>query len=134
MDNFEDIINLPHHVSEKRIPMSMYDRAIQFAPFAALTGYDEEIDETARLTDYFTDLTEDRADELNGAFQKMLDLDRPYVTVTYFKPDSRKEGGSYEKYSGTFRFFDAAGNLVKFTDGECINADRICRIEFPQNL
>ena len=134
MDNFEDIINIPHHISDKRIPMSMYDRAVQFAPFAALTGYDEEIDETARLTDPFIDLTEDRADELNIAFRKMLASDRPCVTVTYFKPDSKKEGGCYEKYSGIFRFFDAAGNLIKFTDGKCINAERICKIEFSQNL
>ena len=134
MDNFEDIINLPHHVSDRHIPMSMYDRAVQFVPFAALTGYDEEIDETARLTDFFNDLTEDIAYELNQAFQKMVGADHPYVTVTYFKPDDRKEGGSYEKYSGTFRFFDVACNLIRFTDGKSINAERICKIEFSKNL
>jgi len=129
-DDFEDIINLPHHVSDKRPRMSMYERAAQFSPFAALTGYDDEIDETARLTDSFPGFTEDSAAELDSSFQMMLDSERPDVTVTYFVPDSYKSGGAFETYSGTFRFYDAGSGIVRFTDGTAIDAEMICRIEF----
>lgn len=129
-DSFEDIINLPHHVSDRHHQMTMHDRAAQFSPFAALTGFDEEIDETARLTDAFRNMTEDMSAELNAAFQRMTESENSEVTVTYFKPDARKDGGSYETYRGVFRFFEAGTGLVKFTDGMTIDADMICRIKF----
>ena len=130
MDNFEDIINHEHHVSVIRPQMSLHDRAAQFAPFAALTGFGDEIDETARLTDDLVSLTEDRADELNAAFAFMLETDRPEVSVTFFRPDIRKQGGSYETYRGVFRFYDIENNKLKFTDGTIIDADMVRGIEF----
>ena len=129
-DNFEDIIHLPHHVSATRPRMTMYERAAQFSPFAALTGYDDEVEETARLTDAFALMTEDQTAVLDEAFQRMLNSDRPEVRVTYFKPDGRKDGGSYEEFRGTFRFFDVGNSILKFTDGTEINAEMVCGIEF----
>ena len=130
MDKFEDIINHEHHVSVTRPQMSLHDRAAQFAPFAALTGFDDEISETARLTDDLFSLTEDRADKLNAVFAAMLESDRPEVSVTFFRPDIKKHGGSYETYRGVFRFFDAENNKLKFTDGTIIDADMIRDIGF----
>jgi len=129
-DNFEDIIHLPHHVSATHPQMTMYERAAQFSPFAALTGYDDEVEETARLTDAFALMTEDQSAVLDEAFQRMLNSDRPEVRVTYFKPDGRKDGGSYEEFRGTFRFFDVGNSILKFTDGTEINAEMVCGIEF----
>ncbi|WP_044974198.1 hypothetical protein [Ruminococcus sp. HUN007] len=129
-DNYEDIINHAHHVSELRPQMPLHDRAAQFAPFAALTGFGDEIDETARLTEDLVFLTEDRAYELNTAFNAMLESDRPEVLITFFKPDMKKYGGEYETYRGVFRFFDAGSNLLKFTDQTVIDADMVRKIEF----
>lgn len=130
MDNFEDIINTPHHVSSRHKQMSVYARAAQFAPFAALTGYDDEIGETARLTDCFHVMTDDQTDSLDISFQKMLSGNRPFVKIKYFRPDIRKSGGAYEIYKGYFRFYDIENNSLKFTDGTVISADKVCEIEF----
>ena len=94
-EDYLSIISRPHHVSAKRCPMSMSDRAAQFAPFAALTGYDEEIDETARLTAAKRTLTEDEAAELNKTLCSLLDreYENVKVKILYFKPDGRKSGG-----------------------------------------
>ena len=94
---YEDIINLPHHVSATRPQMSMIDRAAQFSPFAALTGYDAAIKETGRLTDEKIEMDEEALNILNMKFQILVDSldDEPEVTFTYFKPDERKAGGAY---------------------------------------
>ena len=94
---YEDIINLPHHVSATRPQMSMLDRAAQFSPFAALTGYDAAIKETGRLTDEKIEMDEEALNILNMKFQILVDSldDEPEVTFTYFKPDERKAGGAY---------------------------------------
>ncbi|MBP0960919.1 MAG: hypothetical protein J5864_02145 [Oscillospiraceae bacterium] len=130
MDNYEDIIDHDHHVSPVRPQMTLHDRAAQFAPFAALTGFDDEIDETARFTEDLAFITEDRADRLNEAFSTMLESDRPEVRITFFKPDLRKKGGKYETYRGVFRFFDAENKLLKFIDEMVIDADMVREIEF----
>lgn len=126
---FEDIIDHPHHVSKTRLQQPLMARAAQFSPFAALTGYDDEVQETARLTDMFAVMTEDQSAVLDDAFQRMLEMDRPKVTIRYFKPDSRKEGGSYQEYSGTFRFYDVGSHILKFTDGMEISTEMVCGIE-----
>ena len=97
MDDFSAIMNLPHHVSKKRRQMTLEERAVQFSAFAALSGYDEEIDETARLTSPREAMSEDDIAELDASFQQLLDSASklPTVTVTYFHPDERKEGGRY---------------------------------------
>lgn len=128
--NYDDIIDHPRYISGKRSPMTPHDRAAQFSPFAALTGYDEEIDETARRTDTRLELTEDQADELNKAFRKLSELDYPLIAVTYFVPDICKTGGAYVTYKGNFRFLDILNEKMKFTDGMAIPLNEIYSVEF----
>lgn len=89
---YEDIIGLPHHVSTVHPQMSIYDRAAQFSPFAALTGHEAAIQETARLTEEQAELNEDKKEELNEKLQELMAHAEEHlaVTVTYFKPDDRK--------------------------------------------
>ena len=129
--SYDDIINLPHHVSKKRTPMSMADRAAQFSPFAALTGHDEAIRETARLTDDRIDLDEGELEILNMRFQLLFDnLDSsPEVTFTWFKPDARKAGGSYETTHGTVKKIDHQNRLIIMQDQTIIPMDEVVRVE-----
>ncbi len=124
---YDDIIDLPHHVSATRPRMSIHDRAAQFMPFAALTGHDGAIRETARLTDRRLDLTEDAIDELNRKLQLLRDTASTgrQVRVTYFLPDPKKDGGAYVEYTGALRRVDdAAGELI-FQDGTRIAVEDI---------
>lgn len=130
MDDYKDIINHPHHVSDKRPRMSLRDRAAQFSPFAALTGYDEEIDKTARLTDHREELTEDEINELNEAFRRLSESSLPLINVTYFIPDEKKTGGVYVQYTGHFRFLDMGENKLKFAEGKEISVDDISKLTF----
>ena len=95
-NRYDEIINLPHHVSKTRPQMPMSDRAAQFAPFAALTGYDSAIKETGRLTDEKIELDEEALTALDMKYQLLMDTfdDAPEVTITYFQPDERKAGGN----------------------------------------
>ena len=129
--SYDDIINLPHHVSKKRPQMSMADRAAQFSPFAALTGHDEAIRETARLTDDRIDLDEGELEILNMRFQLLFDnLDSsPEVTFTWFKPDARKSGGSYETIHGTVKKIDHQNRLIIMQEQTIIPMDDVVRIE-----
>lgn len=131
MRNYEDIRNHERYQLKHHTPMSLESRAAQFAPFAALVGYDEEIGEAARSTDGREELSEDAIDALNQAFQKLLEHEeeRPLVTVTYFQPDAKKDGGRYMTYTGNFRFYDAEKRVVKFVDGMVIGSRQVCRIE-----
>ena len=105
---YDDIINLPHHVSAVRKRMSMHDRAAQFSPFAALTGYDDAIDETARLTDKQFELSEDERNRLDEQLRLIADRieEQPELEVTYFQPDELKEGGAYLTTRGCVRRID----------------------------
>ena len=135
MGKYDDIIDLPHPVSEKHPHMSMYDRAAQFSPFDALTGYSDSIEETARITDRRLELSdEDKAllDERIAALKELCAKARsarfhgdaeaafPKITVTYFVPDkelhrrSRKTGGSFLKYTGTLRTADTLQGFLVF--------------------
>lgn len=131
MRNYEDIRNHERYQLKHHMPMSLESRAAQFAPFAALVGYDEEIGEAARSTDGREELSEDAIDALNQAFQKLLEHEeeRPLVTVTYFQPDAKKDGGRYMTYAGNFRFYDAEKRVMKFVDGMVIGVEQVCRIE-----
>lgn len=135
-DNYEDIINLPHHVSPTRPPMSMHDRAAQFSPFAALTGHGDCINETARLTGERRELTEDKSRDLNSAAQRLTDLapERPTVTVEYFIPDERKSGGRYETFTGLFRRIDEYNRTLVFTDGTVIPINDAYDIIIHENI
>ncbi len=122
MGKYDDIIDLPHFVSKKYPQISMRDRAAQFSPFAALTGYDAEIKETTRLTDRRIELDEDVLDKLNERLyilRKVLDDGSVYpeVRITYFEKDLKKDGGKYITVSGRVRKIHEYRNIVIFEDG-----------------
>lgn len=124
---YDDMIGLPHHVSGKRPRMSMAGRAAQFSPFAALTGYDAAIREAARLTDRKIELSEDSRAALDRKQQFLREnlAQCPAVEVTYFVPDSRKEGGAYVTAAGRVKKLDEHRRRMIFTDGTEIPLDEI---------
>lgn len=128
---YEDIIGLPHHVSTVHPQMSIYDRAAQFSPFAALTGHEAAIQETARLTEEQAELNEDKKEELNEKLQELIAHaeEHPTVTVTYFKPDARKEGGKYETVIGTLKKIRDYDKMFILEDGTGIACDMIYELE-----
>ena len=128
---YDDIIDQPHHVSVTRPRMSMIDRAAQFSPFAALTGYDAAIKETGRLTDRRIELTEDSRAILDRKQQFLVDnlADHPEVSVTYFVPDERKSGGAYITVTGSVKKVDDYRRLLILTDGTKIPLDEILDME-----
>ncbi len=128
---YDDIIDLPHHVSDHRVRMSIGDRAAQFSPFAALTGYDDVILETARLTDFQTDLDEGEKLLLNEKLQRITQMleDNPRITVTWFRDDDRKSGGAYVSYTGQVKKLDTYEQTVVFTDGTVIPVRLIYHID-----
>ena len=130
-DLYEDIINLPHHVSKTRPQMSMIDRAAQFSPFAALTGYDAAIKETGRLTDEKIEMDEEALNILNMKFQLLVDrlADKPEITFTYFKPDERKAGGAYIDVTGKVKKVDDFERLIVMQNGTKMPMDDILNIE-----
>lgn len=107
---YADIVNLPHHVSEKHPRMEMIKRAAQFAPFAALTGYEDEVMETARLTDAETELDESELAALDRTVRQAFS-DGKRVEITYFVPDAKKSGGKYETAEGMIRKIET-GDIV----------------------
>lgn len=133
MNNHEyaDIIDLPHHVSTTRPRMSMIDRAAQFSPFAALTGYDAAIKETGRLTDERIELTEDSRAALDTKQQLLVDnlASYPEVSVTYFVPDEWKAGGAYVTVTGRVKKVDKFERLLILTNGIKIPLDEILDME-----
>lgn len=119
---YDNIIGMEYPFSKKHIPMSIYDRAAQFAPFSALVGLDDELSETARLTDCKLELTEDKAAELNEKMRILTEnaAERPQISVEYFIPDENKSGGAYVTETGCFRRVDESNNTIVFTDGRVI--------------
>lgn len=130
-NDYSDIINLPHHVSATRSRMSDRDRAAQFSPFAALTGYDAEVKEAARLTNEKQELDEDGQERIDTCLQILIDNadECPTVTVTYFCTDEKKSGGSYIAKNGNFRRLDESDNTIILTDGTKIPIADIYLIE-----
>ena len=120
-DYFE-ILSREHPTSKKHPRMSRMNRAAQFAPFAALTGYEESIEETARLTDRKIELSEYEIEELNAKLNFIQERikERPEVTITYFQPDERKEGGAYITVTGKVRRIDEVNRVVVFEDEKII--------------
>ncbi|MBR5433117.1 MAG: hypothetical protein IK117_01620 [Bacteroidales bacterium] len=128
---YDDIINLPHHVSETHPPMSMRNRAAQFAPFAALSGHNDAIQETARYTDDFQGIDESNIEILN---RKIMELrnhinEHPQISVTYFKPDAHKEGGCYSIKTGNIKKIDDYEQVLQFTDTDTIPIQSIFDID-----
>ena len=131
MTEYDDIIDLPRPKS-KHEPMPMSDRAAQFSPFAALTGYGDAIDETARLTDARIELSEEERAELDYKQQYLATLDSPTVTVTYFVPDERKTGGAYVTHTGVLKRVDEVERMVVFEDGLRVPLDEVVDINCEQ--
>lgn len=127
---YDDIIDLPHHVSERHPQMSMYNRAAQFAPFAALTGHNAAITEAARLTEAEQELSESDAEVLNRKLAYLHSLDeKPTISVTYFVPDDKKEGGSYHTATGIVKSVETDKGVLQFENGTGIPVIRIKDID-----
>ena len=126
---YDDIINLPHPTSVNHPRMSLYDRAAQFSPFAALTGHDAAIKETARLTEQKIEQSEDMISLLNEKLQMVADNLGTEVTITYFVPDERKSGGAYVSHTGTVRRIDDYEHTLVMTDKSVIPIEQISEIE-----
>ena len=128
---YDDIIHLPHHVSKTRSQMSMEDRAAQFSPFAALTGYDAAILETGRLTEDKLELGEETQAILDRKQRYLAEIidTKPEITVTYFVPDEKKSGGAYSTVRGFLKRIDEYERELVLTDGRKIQLDAIFDIE-----
>ena len=127
---YDDIIDRPRPVSKKHPPMPMSKRAAQFLPFAALTGFEGEIAEAARLTEAAPELGEDALaalDEQLALLRQRLP-DQPEITLTRFIPDEKKAGGSYETVTGRVRRLDEAGRALILTDGTKVDLDAIVEL------
>ena len=131
MGNYDDIIDLPHHVSDTRPHMPMLDRAAQFQPFRALTGYEDAVRETARLTDQRVELTDEEKARLDAILQTLADSigSHPQVILTYFQPDKRKAGGAYVTASGRLKKIDDLAGVLILTGGERIVIEDIVDIQ-----
>ena len=128
---YEDIVNLPPHISKKHPQPTMMDRAARFAPFAAITGYEEMVLEEARITEERIDLDEGTLSILNeklNMIQEFID-EEPEITITYFEPDKKKSGGAYIDITGTVKRIDEYEHLVIMTDGKKIRVEDIYDLE-----
>jgi hypothetical protein len=130
-NTYDDMIHLPHHVSAKRPRMAAIDRAAQFSPFAALTGYDSAIREIARLTGARAELDESMKDALSDRLQIIADRLKEHleIAVTYFQPDGKKNGGAYVTAAGTVKKIDEYERVIAMTDGTAIPIDEIISID-----
>lgn len=128
---YDDIIDMPHHVSEKHVQMSMMNRAAQFAPFAALTGYESAIKETARVTDEFIELDDNSKDILDVKLQILQEniANHPQVTIIYFQPDNKKEGGSYITCNNIIKKIDVYNKAIIMLDETVIQISMIIEIK-----
>lgn len=128
MSKYDDIINLPHHVSKTRKPMSMENRAAQFAPFAALSGHDAAIAETARLTAEKPELSLEELDKLSRRLVYAVEKDA-LIKITFFQPDAFKQGGSYKQVVGQIKKIDEIAGMIIMTDKQAIALSCIINIE-----
>ncbi len=130
MSDYDDIIDLPHHPSKKHPPMSPSQRAAQFSPFAALTGYEDVLEETARLTDRRVELGESEQAQLERQLARLAEriARRPRVKITYFQPDARKAGGAYVTVSGALRRLDPVNRLLVLADGRTVPLAEVAAI------
>ena len=128
---YNEIMGLPHHVSKTRPQMPMSDRAAQFAPFDALTGYDAAIKETGRLTDERIELDVEALSALNMKYQLLMEAidEAPEVTITYFQPDERKAGGKYVSAVGAVKKIDDFERRITMRDGTRIPMDDVLSID-----
>lgn len=128
MGKYDDIIDLPAFKAKGRKQMSLSDRAAQFAPFKSLSGYGDELTETARVTDGKAELSDDRKDELDIMLRRILSGEISEIGITYFVKDEKKSGGRYEKRRGEVRFVDTVMRRIVFADGFQVCLDDISEI------
>lgn len=130
-DLYDDIIHLPHPVSVKHPQMSMMDRAAQFSPFAALTGHDEAIKETARDTEQYMELDENTKEILDMRMQLIREhvQEHPEVSILYFQPDNRKSGGKYIRTSGKVKKIDEFKQCIILENGISIPFHQIYELQ-----
>lgn len=128
---YADIIDLPHHQSNTRPKMSNYDRAAQFSPFAALTGHAESIKETARLTDEYSEQSEEMKAIMNEKILFLMEQleNHPEITITFFKPDEKKQGGAYITITGLVKKIKTYERQIQMTTGDLIPIDMIFGID-----
>lgn len=131
MGEYDDLIYLPHPVSRKHPPMSAMDRAAQFSPFSALTGYEAVLREAGRLTDSRAELSEYSRDILDQKQKILLDAAPTYpeITITYFIPDRRKQGGAYGTLKGNLKKIDLARRVIILLDGTEVSLDDVADIQ-----
>ena len=129
--NYDDILHLPHHVSAKHPPMSMHDRAAQFAPFSALTGFEEVIAETGRPTERPFELDEQKAAELDRRLELLIAKlpEHPAAAVTFFVPDGRRSGGAYRTVTGKVEKISAADRAIVMAGGTAIPLENVASLE-----
>ena len=128
---YADIIDLPHHQSDTRPKMSNYDRAAQFSPFAALTGHADSIKETARLTDEYSEPSEEMKAIMNEKILFLMEQleNQPEITITFFKPDEKKQGGAYITITGVVKKIKTYERQIQMTTGGLIPIDMIFGID-----
>lgn len=124
---YADIIDLPHYQSDTRPKMSNYDRAAQFSPFAALTGHADSIKETARLTDEYSEPSEEMKAIMNEKILLLMEQleNQPEITITFFKPDEKKQGGAYITITGVVKKIKTYERQIQMTTGDLIPIDMI---------
>ena len=128
---YDDVIRQHHPDASKHPRMSLYDRAAQFSPFAALTGHSAAIAETGRLTDRRVELDEYEMARVDTELQRLQELlpSRPTASITYFVPDERKNGGSYRTVTGSAKRIDAVNGVIQMADRQCIPIADVFSIE-----
>ena len=126
---YDDIIRLPHHVSSSRPRMSAIDRAAQFSPFAALTGYDTSIKESARLTDARIELDDSQKEEIGEKLRLVTGQLDAEIKITYFLPDTKKTGGKYVLAAGAVKKVDEYERMIIMGDGKQIPIDEVIDVD-----
>lgn len=128
---YDDMLRLPHHVSASRKPMAITARAAQFAPFAALSGYDAEVQEAGRLTDRPIEPDEYEKEAMNARLQLLARhlREKWVVSLVFFQPDERKAGGAYVTRTGTVKKLYETERLLTLTDGTVIPLDDLIALD-----
>lgn len=136
MTGYDDIIDMPHHVSADRGRMTNTDRAAQFSSFEALTGHDDQIEEAARLTDGRLQLSAEEMADLNDKMNYIIDNIAicPEAEIIYFIPDERKTGGKYISVSMRIRKIDLVNRIITDTENNVMNMDNIYRIKIKKGM
>ena len=134
MDKYDDIINLPHYEPKYHPRMSKYKRSAQFAPFAALVGYDEQVQECSRLTDKRLEIDDELTEKINNKLNKINELikNSPEVEITYFIPDEKKYAGKYITEIGNVKRIDYINRFIKLTDNKKIILDDVIDIKINE--